>query len=248
MKRNNDELMLFSGTANLPLAKKVAKYLKRPLNKIDIKHFPDGETFCQVQEGVRGRDVFVIQSGSPTPNEAYMELFVIMDALKRGSAARITAVIPYYGYARQDRKDQPRVPITARLVANLLQCAGADRVLAMSRDGLTEYLGNYDYYLEKQVSDDASPLAQKSPKKEKQPNEWQLRKQRESEERKRKTKITRTEAQIEQLEGEIEDLQTALAKEEVQSDYEQLMTLSQELEEKQTELEALYDLWAELQE
>ena len=124
----------------------------------------------------------------------------------------------------------------------------ADRVLAMSRDGLTEYLGNYDYYLEKQVSDDASPLAQKSPKKEKQPNEWQLRKQRESEERKRKTKITRTEAQIEQLEGEIEDLQTTLAKEEVQSDYEQLMALTQELEEKQTELEALYDLWAELQE
>ena len=131
MKRNNDELMLFSGTANLPLAKKVAKYLKRPLNKIDIKHFPDGETFCQVQEGVRGRDVFVIQSGSPSPNEAYMELFVIMDALKRGSAARITAVIPYYGYARQDRKDQPRVPITARLVANLLEAAGADRVLTM---------------------------------------------------------------------------------------------------------------------
>ena len=124
----------------------------------------------------------------------------------------------------------------------------ADRVLAMGKDGMTEYLGNYDYYLEKQLTDDASPLAQKSPKKEKQPNEWQLRKQRESEERKRKTKITRTEAQIEQLEGEIEELQATLAKEEVQSDYEQLMTLSQELEEKQTELEALYDLWAELQE
>ena len=124
----------------------------------------------------------------------------------------------------------------------------ADRVLAMGKDGMTEYLGNYDYYLEKQLTDDASPLAQKSPKKEKQPNEWQLRKQRESEERKRKTKITRTEAQIEQLEGEIEELQAALAKEEVQSDYEQLMALTQELEEKQTELEALYDLWAELQE
>lgn len=124
----------------------------------------------------------------------------------------------------------------------------ADRVLAMGKDGMTEYLGNYDYYLEKQLTDDASPLAQKSPKKEKQPNEWQLRKQRESEERKRKTKITRTEAQIEQLESEIEDLQITLAKEEVQSDYEQLMALTQELEEKQTELEALYDLWAELQE
>ena len=96
--------MVFSGTANLPLAERVADYLGRPLNKIDIKHFPDGETFCQVTDGVRGKDVFVIQSGSPAPNEAYMELFIIIDALKRGSAARITAVLPYYGYARQDRK------------------------------------------------------------------------------------------------------------------------------------------------
>ena len=97
-----EDFMVFSGTANLPLAEKVAAYLGRPLNKIDIRHFPDGETFCQVQEGVRGRDVFVIQSGSPRPNDAYMELFVMMDALKRGSAARITAVLPYYGSARQD--------------------------------------------------------------------------------------------------------------------------------------------------
>ena len=123
--------MVFSGTANLPLAEKVAEYLGQDLNKIDIRHFPDGETFCQVIEGVRGKDVFVIQSCSPSPNEAYMELFIIMDALKRGSARRITAVLPYYGYARQDRKDQPRVPITARLIANLLQKAGADRVIAM---------------------------------------------------------------------------------------------------------------------
>ena len=127
----NDDFMVFSGTANLPLAEKVANYLGRPLDKIDIKHFPDGETFCQVIDSVRGRDVFVIQSGSPAPNDAYMELFIIMDALKRGSAARITAILPYYGYARQDRKDQPRVPITARLIANLLQKAGADRVIAM---------------------------------------------------------------------------------------------------------------------
>ena len=127
----NNDFMVFSGTANLPLAEKVANYLGRPLDKIDIKHFPDGETFCQVIDSVRGRDVFVIQSGSPAPNEAYMELFIIMDALKRGSAARITAILPYYGYARQDRKDQPRVPITARLIANLLQKAGADRVIAM---------------------------------------------------------------------------------------------------------------------
>ena len=126
-----DDFMVFSGTANLPLAEAVAAHLGRPLNRIEIKHFPDGETFCQVLDGVRGRDVFVIQSASPDPNQAYMELFIIMDALMRGSAARITAVIPYYGYARQDRKDQPRVPITARLIANLLQKAGADRVLAM---------------------------------------------------------------------------------------------------------------------
>ena len=125
------DFMVFSGTANPALAEKVANYLGKPLNKIDIKHFPDGETFCQVIDPVRGRDVFVIQSGSPKPNDAYMELFIIMDALRRGSAARITAVLPYYAYARQDRKDQPRVPITARLIANLLQRAGADRVLAM---------------------------------------------------------------------------------------------------------------------
>ena len=130
MAQDND-FMVFSGTANLPLAEKVAAYLGRPLNQINIPHFPDGETFCQVIDGVRGKDVFVIQSGSPTPNEAYMELFIIIDALKRGSAKRITAVIPYYGYARQDRKDQPRVPITARLVANLLEAAGADRVMTL---------------------------------------------------------------------------------------------------------------------
>ena len=103
MSVEKDDFMVFSGTANLALAEKVASYLGRPLNKIDIKHFPDGETFCQVIDGVRGKDVFVIQSGGPEPNQAYMELFIIMDALKRGSAARITAVIPYYGYARQDR-------------------------------------------------------------------------------------------------------------------------------------------------
>lgn len=125
------DFMVFSGTANPALAENVANYLGRPLNRIDVRHFPDGETFCQVTDPVRGRDVFVIQSGSPRPNDAYMELFIIMDALRRGSAARITAVLPYYGYARQDRKDQPRVPITARLVANLLTTAGADRVLTM---------------------------------------------------------------------------------------------------------------------
>ena len=127
----NDDFMVFSGTANLPLAEKVADYLGRPLNKINIPHFPDGETFCQVIDGVRGKDVFVIQSGSPMPNEAYMELFIIIDALKRGSAARITAVLPYYGYARQDRRDRPRVPSTARRIASLLEAAGADRVMTL---------------------------------------------------------------------------------------------------------------------
>ena len=131
MTETKDDFMVFSGTANLPLAEKIAEYLGRPLNRIDIPHFPDGETFCQVLDGVRGRDVFVIQSGSPSPNEAYMELFIIIDALRRGSAKRITAILPYYGYARQDRKDQPRVPITARLVANLLEAAGADRVMTL---------------------------------------------------------------------------------------------------------------------
>jgi len=131
MSEINDDFMVFSGTANLPLAEKVAKHLGRPLNQISIPHFPDGETFCQIIDGVRGKDVFVIQSGSPSPNEAYMELFIIIDALKRGSARRITAVLPYYGYARQDRKDQPRVPITARLIANLLEAAGADRVMTL---------------------------------------------------------------------------------------------------------------------
>ena len=127
----SNEFMIFSGTANPVLAQKVANYLGKDLNKIDIMHFPDGETFCQVMEGVRGKDVFIIQSGSPKPNDSYMELFIMMDAIKRGSAARITAVIPYYGYARQDRKDKPRVPITARLIANLLTAAGADRVLTL---------------------------------------------------------------------------------------------------------------------
>ena len=131
MKSRKNDFIVFAGTHNEPLAAKVAKYLKMPLGQIDIRHFPDGETFCQIKESVRGKDVFFIQSGSPRPNDALMELFIMMDAARRGSAARITAVLPYYGYARQDRKDQPRVPISARLVANLLERAGADRVLAM---------------------------------------------------------------------------------------------------------------------
>ena len=123
----------------------------------------------------------------------------------------------------------------------------ADRILVLSKGGMTEYLGNYDYYLEKLTEPSVATETQ-AVKKEKPLNDWQLRKQQQSEERKRKTKITRTEQDIERLEGEVDELQTELAKEEVQSDYEQLMQLTQTLEEKQRELESLYDLWAELQE
>ena len=123
----------------------------------------------------------------------------------------------------------------------------ADRILVLSKGGMTEYLGNYDYYLEKLTEPSVATETQ-AVKKEKPLNDWQLRKQQQSEERKRKTKITRAEQDIERLEGEVDELQTELAKEEVQSDYEQLMQLTQTLEEKQRELESLYDLWAELQE
>ena len=123
----------------------------------------------------------------------------------------------------------------------------ADRVLVLTPDGMTEYLGNYDYYLEKQT-EETSPLTEKAEKKEKPLNDYQLKKQRQSEERKRRTKLARTEADIEQMEGEVEALQAQLSSEQVQSDYEQLLTLTQSLEEKQQQLEALYETWAELQE
>ena len=101
------------------------------LGKCSVQPFPDGETFVKIEENVRGEDVFVVQPTSPPTNHNLMELFIMMDALRRASAARITAVLPFYGYARQDRKDQPRVPITAKLIANLLIAAGASRILAM---------------------------------------------------------------------------------------------------------------------
>src|SRR5438045_7772920 len=101
------------------------------LGKCTVSAFPDGETFVKIEENVRGEDVFLIQSTSPPTNHHLMEMFIMMDALRRASAARITAVLPFYGYARQDRKDQPRVPITAKLVANLLVAAGAHRILTM---------------------------------------------------------------------------------------------------------------------
>jgi ribose-phosphate pyrophosphokinase len=122
---------VFSGTANEPLARAICKSIGIELGKCSIQPFPDGETFVKIEENVRGEDVFVIQPTSPPTNHNLMELFIMIDALRRASANRVTAVLPFYGYARQDRKDQPRVPITAKLIANLLVAAGANRILAM---------------------------------------------------------------------------------------------------------------------
>ena len=126
-----NDLKVFSGNANRPLAEEIAQYLHLPLSDADVSRFSDGEIFVRVNENVRGTDVFVIQPTCPPVNDTLMELLVMIDALKRASARRITAVLPYYGYARQDRKVQPRVPITAKLVAVLLEAAGVDRVLAL---------------------------------------------------------------------------------------------------------------------
>jgi len=117
---------VFSGTANEILARAICKSIGIELGKCTITPFPDGETFVKIDENVRGEDIYIIQPTSPPTNHNLMELFIMMDALRRSSAHRITAVMPFYGYARQDRKDQPRVPITAKLVANLLMAAGAN--------------------------------------------------------------------------------------------------------------------------
>lgn len=122
---------IFSGTANIALAQSMCDAINVPLGRCTVSTFPDGETFVKIEENVRGQDVFIIQSTSPPANQHLMEMFIMMDALRRASASRITAVMPFYGYARQDRKDQPRVAITAKLVANLLVAAGANRVLTM---------------------------------------------------------------------------------------------------------------------
>jgi ribose-phosphate pyrophosphokinase len=122
---------IFSGTSNQPLAQAICAYIGIELGKSTIKPFPDGETFVKIEENVRGEDVFLVQSTSPPTNHHLMEMFIMIDALRRASAARITTVLPFYGYARQDRKDQPRVPITAKLIANLLVAAGANRILTM---------------------------------------------------------------------------------------------------------------------
>ncbi len=131
MKKLLNNLAVFSGNANMMLAKEICNYLDIELSKASVAKFSDGETRVKIDDNIRGKDVFVIQPTCPPANENVMELLIIIDALKRASADRITAVVPYFGYARQDRKDQPRVPITAKLVANLITKAGAGRVLTI---------------------------------------------------------------------------------------------------------------------
>jgi len=126
-----NSLLVFSGNANKPLAKKVCDYLSLPLGKIEIRRFPDGEIDMKIMEDVRGADVYVIQPTCPPVNENLMELLIMVDCLRRASAERITAVIPYFGYARQDRKAEGRVPISAKLVANVITAAGVSRALAV---------------------------------------------------------------------------------------------------------------------
>lgn len=123
--------VVFSGSANRPLAQKISQYLELPVGRCRMARFSDGEVFCEIEENVRGVDVYVIQPTSTPVNDHLMELLVMADALKRASAASITAVIPYYGYARQDRKSAPRTPITAKLVADLLSASGINRVVSM---------------------------------------------------------------------------------------------------------------------
>lgn len=131
MITHNTELRLFSGNANRPLAEAIARELKVSLSGVEVGHFSDGETSVHITESIRGRDVFIIQSTSYPVNENLMELLVMIDAARRASAGRITAVIPYFGYARQDRKAKPRDPITAKLVADIITSAGADRLLTL---------------------------------------------------------------------------------------------------------------------
>lgn len=126
-----NHLKIFSGSANPELAEKICKYLATPLGHSTLKRFSDGELFVEIEENVRGADVFIVQPTCPPVNENLMELLIMIDAARRASARRITAVIPYYGYARQDRKTAPRTPISAKLVANLIVTAGARRVLTM---------------------------------------------------------------------------------------------------------------------
>jgi ribose-phosphate pyrophosphokinase len=127
----NREMKIFSGSAHEELAWRICKSIGLPCGNAIVSSFPDGETRVKINENIRGRDIFIVQPTCPPTNHNLMELLIMIDAAKRASAYRITAVIPYFGYARQDRKDQPRVPITAKLVANLLTAAGASRILTL---------------------------------------------------------------------------------------------------------------------
>ena len=124
-------LKIFSGTSNRNLAEEICQYVDVPLGAATVTQFPDNETFVKINENIRGSDIFIIQSTCPPANHNIMEMLIMIDAAKRASAQRITAVIPFFGYARQDRKDQPRVPITSKLIANLLVIAGANRILTL---------------------------------------------------------------------------------------------------------------------
>lgn len=124
-------MKIFSGSAHRELAQRICDFVGVPLGDATVSSFPDGETYVKINENIRGRDIFIVQPTCPPTNQNLMELLIMVDAARRASAARITAVIPFFGYARQDRKDQPRVPITAKLIANLLTAAGVSRVLCM---------------------------------------------------------------------------------------------------------------------
>ncbi len=128
---NYGDLKIFSGRAHPALAQEICAYLGIPLGELTLYNFSDGEDYCQIDENVRGADVFVVQPTCSPVNDSVMELLILLDAFRRSSASRITAVLPYFGYARQDKKDKPRVPIAAKLMADLLTAAGADRILTM---------------------------------------------------------------------------------------------------------------------
>jgi ribose-phosphate pyrophosphokinase len=128
---NYGDLKIFSGRAHPALAREICAYLAIPLGELTLYNFSDGEDYCQIDENVRGADVFVVQPTCSPVNDHVMELLILLDAFRRSSASRITAVMPYFGYARQDKKDKPRVPIAAKLMADLLTAAGADRILTM---------------------------------------------------------------------------------------------------------------------
>src|SRR5574343_1731547 len=131
-KKQNGDMVLLTGGSHPELAKEIAKHLGIPLGDVLLGRFPEGEIQLQIRDNIRGKDVFIVQPTCTPPNESLMELLILIDAARRASAKRITAVLPFFGYARQDRKDQPRVPITAKLVANLIVSSGANRVLAMN--------------------------------------------------------------------------------------------------------------------